>query len=75
MDDFLTAAWILATSPAGLVAIAIFMGTMAVLAWVEKPPAERGTTTYWFMGEQITRHDYDALRAQGLPAREVTGRG
>lgn len=44
---------------------------LARLAW----DPERGTTTYWFMGEPITRHDYDALKAMGLPAREVTSRG
>lgn len=35
------------------------------------PPQDHGATTYTWRGQQITRHDYQALRDQGVPVTEV----
>lgn len=82
MMDFLTGAWALATSPAGLVAISLLIGTAAVLAWVED--REAGTTTYWVHGQPVSRREYDAAVAARQagphrlilhPSRQTTAEG
>lgn len=66
MTNYLTAAAAMSESP-----LVRFLGAIAVVLLIAKAAAHlatvarnRGATTYWWRGQQITRHDYEALRAQ-----------
>jgi hypothetical protein len=59
-----------------LVALTYVVQTLGVLALVGVPvwfllspanPRAYDDATYWLGDQQITRHDFDALRAQGHP--------
>lgn len=56
----------LATLIGAAIAIAALVECLIVLAH----RSNRGTTTYWYRGQQITRHDYAAIKAAEMPADE-----
>lgn len=44
-----------------LVLAAVALVELAIRARHRSRHDDRGTTTYWYRGQPITRHDYDAL--------------
>jgi hypothetical protein len=69
LADFLTAAAAMSESPLVrfLVALALIVGVVRLVAQIGR--SDRGTTTYWYRGQQITRHDCAAIKAERVVRR------